>query len=76
MPTYRFVVQFPEPLDGQEGPHEEAVHDEQLDEAASLGLEGVDHDVVSGSDTLLALIEFPLFIIFGTNLFNQIGFIS
>ena len=53
MPNYRFVVQFPEPLDGQEGPHEEAVHDEQLDEAASLGLEGVDHDVVSGSDALL-----------------------
>ena len=52
MPTYRFVVQFPESLDGQEGPHEEAVHDEQLDEAATLGLEGVDHDVVSGSDTL------------------------
>ena len=53
MPTHRFVIQFPEPLDGQEGPHEEAVHDEQLDEAASLGLEGVDHDVVSRSDTLL-----------------------
>ena len=50
--TCRLVVQFPEPLDGQEGPHEEAVHYEQLDEAATLGLEGVDHDVVSGSDTL------------------------
>ena len=51
--TYRFVVQFPKSLDGQEGPHEEAVHDEQLDEAATLGLEGVDHDVVSSSDALL-----------------------
>ena len=64
MGTYRFVVQFPEPLDGQEGPHEEAVHDEQLDEAASLGLEGVDHDVVGGSDALLVSIEFTLIISF------------
>ena len=40
---YRFVVELPEFLDGEERPHDESVHDQQLDELGPLQLQGLRH---------------------------------
>ena len=46
--THGFVVERPQLLNSEEAAHDEAVHDEQLDEVGPLHDEGAEHDLAEG----------------------------